>query len=416
MTEISDFNINSFLKFGFYLDSSPPKKDLFEVEIDKEKFENYSIDDLVDYGYEVFITSLKRIFDRENLSTQKHLVPISGGIDSRLILAGLIEVIGHEKISTYTYGTPGTWNYEIGSKISNLAGTMHKSFEISSSDYTLESLTDAAARLEHSVPSFFHPNFSSIERYFENYTVWSGFLGCLWKGKSLPYNLSQSKEEAVKHFINFNKVISCNISKFPDEYFYDFLSSSIDTDSQLSFDDQLSFYQRQMKYTFKYISFRGQKKVICPLMEKDNLAFWLSINHSKYRMNGILLSKIMKKYFPDFYSLPDTENYGASASSNILYKSYKKYSSKFKNRMHRFFPSVTPNFTNYTNFNLLFIRLPEFRNTIKSLLVSLKKRKIIRWIDIEALYENFVKGRKKNINELILLSSLELHLRSKNHG
>ena len=85
MIEINDFNINSFLKFGFYLDSNPPNKDLFEVEIDKEKFDNYSIDDLVDYGYETFITSLKRILDRENLSTQKHLVPISGGIDSRLI-------------------------------------------------------------------------------------------------------------------------------------------------------------------------------------------------------------------------------------------------------------------------------------------------------------------------------------------
>ena len=41
------------------------------------------------------------------------MVPLSGGLDSRTILAALLEAGLKDRITTVTYGTPGTWDYDI---------------------------------------------------------------------------------------------------------------------------------------------------------------------------------------------------------------------------------------------------------------------------------------------------------------
>ena len=105
-----------------------------------------------------------RLYHENGGSQSLHLVPISGGFDSRMILAMLHEISGGHNIFTYTYGTPGTWNYDIGEMIAKEFNTNHRSFELTSSNYTIESLRTASRKLNHSVPLFFHPNF--INNYF----------------------------------------------------------------------------------------------------------------------------------------------------------------------------------------------------------------------------------------------------------
>ena len=51
----------------------------------------------------------------ENVSEGHHIVPLSGGLDSRAILGGLLDAGLKDQITTVTFGTLGTWDYDIGS-------------------------------------------------------------------------------------------------------------------------------------------------------------------------------------------------------------------------------------------------------------------------------------------------------------
>lgn len=54
-----------------------------------------------------------------------HVLPLSGGLDSRTILGGLLNNIPAEEIVTVTFGTPDTWDFEIGRRVAHEAGTQH---------------------------------------------------------------------------------------------------------------------------------------------------------------------------------------------------------------------------------------------------------------------------------------------------
>src|SRR5690606_15813669 len=41
-----------------------------------------------------------------------HLVPLSGGIDSRILLGALLRHVSPREIRTVTFGTPGAWDYD----------------------------------------------------------------------------------------------------------------------------------------------------------------------------------------------------------------------------------------------------------------------------------------------------------------
>ena len=66
------------------------------------------------------IHALKAAF--QNIIGGMHIVPLSGGLDSRAILGGLLNAGLKKQITTVTFGTPGTLDYEIGSYVAKRIG------------------------------------------------------------------------------------------------------------------------------------------------------------------------------------------------------------------------------------------------------------------------------------------------------
>ena len=233
MKILTYFNIQSFLKFGFFLDSEENAFNLDTTLVSPGKYKDYSTDDLVDIGYEIIYDSFVKLLGNNSSTNSSHVVPISAGLDSRMVLGFLIKIIGADNVNTYTYGQRGTIDFNVANQLANKLEVNHTNFVLSSKDYTFSSLTDAASRLNYRVPVFYHPKYKDIEKYFSEYTVWSGFLGCLWKGKSLPLEISNSKNEATKNFINFNN-IKQNLCKETDDFFSYFLENSLEKNSPIS--------------------------------------------------------------------------------------------------------------------------------------------------------------------------------------
>ncbi len=113
---MSQQNLNSFLKLGYFMGYKNEDISIDVSNIDKKKYRDADENELIHIGSKLWEESINSHF-RIN---QKHLVPISGGLDSRAILAEA------KNIYTYTFGTPNTLDYDVAKKL----GTNHTSFDL----------------------------------------------------------------------------------------------------------------------------------------------------------------------------------------------------------------------------------------------------------------------------------------------
>ncbi len=98
---MDSININSFLYFGYFLDFTNTNYSFDFSMIDKKRYLNAMEEELIDIGTQKFLKSINNCFVRNNTNI---VVPISGGLDSRAILAGLLEFTSASNIKTYTFG------------------------------------------------------------------------------------------------------------------------------------------------------------------------------------------------------------------------------------------------------------------------------------------------------------------------
>ena len=122
MSDLQTKDINKVLYYSYLPDCRLKLPEKIEKASREEAFtEDY--DSLIKRGK----SSLKQSFDSiiENIDTNKEqVIPLSSGLDSRMILAHLINhpKIDISNIHTVTLGSPNTYDYEYGQQVSEEAG------------------------------------------------------------------------------------------------------------------------------------------------------------------------------------------------------------------------------------------------------------------------------------------------------
>lgn len=103
-----------------------------------------------------------------------HVVPLSGGVDSRMILATLIQLGLRERIETVTFGSPGTWDFDLAPRVARAAGVRHHAIDlrtnVPSRGQLLRELRDAP----WTFPLELAWNHVVFERFGTRATYWSG--------------------------------------------------------------------------------------------------------------------------------------------------------------------------------------------------------------------------------------------------
>jgi asparagine synthetase B (glutamine-hydrolysing) len=61
---------------------------------------------------------------------------LSGGLDSRTLLGGLLKFTSADNIKTFTYGLPGTFDFEIGRDISKRFGVQNFSLNFNDVEFS----------------------------------------------------------------------------------------------------------------------------------------------------------------------------------------------------------------------------------------------------------------------------------------
>jgi hypothetical protein len=130
----------------------------------------------------------KRIGNTIASSSDNLLVPISGGLDSRLILSSIRQASSNREISTFTFGPRGSFDYEYGALVAKHYETKHVSYDLS--DYNLsQHIIDNRRFIKNPTNILYMPPLCVINRDFppDKFTMISGFMGDPSVGSHYPH-------------------------------------------------------------------------------------------------------------------------------------------------------------------------------------------------------------------------------------
>ena len=307
-------NLNSFLKLGYFLDFKNKDISIDISNIDKSKYENTTENELISIGSKVWRESISSDFK----TNQKHLVPISGGLDSRAILAGLLEHTEAKNIYTYTFGTPNTFDYDIGEFVAKKIGTNHTSFDLTKYIYTQDELQDISKRVGFQTILFHHAPVWQVDKQYLGCQNWCGFMGDPLAGSKLTQTSSTSLERAKEIFTQKNRYVS-SLDLTNGKSFNELIEHNSIKESDLTLDEQLDFQNRQIKYISPHVLMKGYEYKV-PFLYQPWIDLMLSIPNSD-RINQNLYKKILLRSFPKEFSYKTKINFGLAlgASKNAIF-------------------------------------------------------------------------------------------------
>jgi hypothetical protein len=394
-------NLNSFLAFGYFLDYKP-KINIDLSGIDKSKYESVPEPELIKIGGDLWREAIDKNFEPE----QKHVVPLSGGLDSRAILAGLLEFTDAENIYTYTFGVPGAYDYDIGSFIAKKIGTKHTIYDLSKYHYSQDELEDISKRVDFQTILFHHPPVWEVDKKFNEMNVWSGAIIDVFFGRHFHQLKAKNWNDAIQNSFKENIYVkSVNLMNCSFDSLFDLVDYNEDYINIFEFEHIIDLLNRQIKFIAPHVLMKGYSYKL--LFNNDLSRFSSSIpNH--LRENQYLYKKIFLSYYPDFFALKTKTNYGMTLKTDrrivflhrlLLYA--KRKLKIFSNPM-----------INYIDFNRGIREREDLKNIIYSNIMDLKQRKIVDWIDIDGIWKRHINKQANHADALIVLASLEIHLKA----
>lgn len=408
MKNLGELNIDSFLRLGYFLDTKYNKY--------TNILDGYEQSDLLKYiSEEELIKLMKRKFFEildENFKTgEKNLIPLSGGLDSRVILGGLLEMTEAKNIDTLTYGSAGTLDFDIGNKVAKKIGTKHYSVNLDNQEYNIEDLMIMSEKIDHQTILFTHPPLQTIERHFESSKIWSGFMGDRVMGAKVVE--AESFEDASLKFID-SYTLSKNIklSKNEDKN----LVELIDCPSKKSIDkltwfEHIDILNRQRKYIAPHVLL-DDYKYITPFTDEKWINMMFNIDCS-YRKDQYIYERFLSNSYKDLFSIGVKNNEGLPLNAKSTIQKMYKVKNRTKKVLNNYFPKSFNNpFTNYVNFNHEIKHNPSLNKLVLTLFSDLKKRQIVEWINFENILNNHFNNKKDYSMAILILCSLEIHLKS----
>ncbi len=95
---------------------------------------NYDSSESLEELANEFINKWEEIFNQYSKKYKNLVIPISGGLDSRLILASALNYYNAHNIQTFTFGTESSFDYDFGNIVAKKAGTKHLKINLKNID------------------------------------------------------------------------------------------------------------------------------------------------------------------------------------------------------------------------------------------------------------------------------------------
>ncbi len=396
--------IASFLELGYFLDYSPTTVRL-PSKIEAVDQTGLTQTELLGRIRSHFLGSVEKLFK----PGQTNVVPLSGGLDSRAVLGALLEFTDSSNIVTYTYGLPGSFDFEIAGRVARQAGIRNMQIPLKEYDYTLDELLETSAAMDHQTLLFYHAPLYRIKQSFAGGLHWSGFLGEAITGDHIRGELATGQEEAIDKFIDFNRFIKGGDALL--------LSGGLDYSRQqvvipspargfLTFEEGLDLLNRQNKYIAPHVMLKGFEHA-APFNDPALMALFLGLTEDQKRHQG-LFKQFLQWWQPVLFSLPVKNNVGFPLGAARWKPKVRK---KWIGLRKRFGVLNDPNI-NYFNFSGNLIESASFRHLVWSQLADLMARKLWDTFNLEEIWKSHLNKTADHGKLIQGLFSLEVHLKA----
>lgn len=293
----------------------------------------------------------------------------------------------------------------MGNYVAKKLGTNHTSFDLTQYIFNQNELEDISKRVNFQTILFHHAPVWEVDKKFQGCQNWCGFMGDPLAGSKLSNEPSLSLDVAKKQFIKKNSYVS-SIDLTNGVNFEELIEASLIDSSLLTLEEQLDFQNRQVKYIAPHVLMQGYEYKT-PFLHQPWIDFMLSVPIS-LRLNESLYRKILLHTFPKEFSYKTKTNFGLplSASKNAIFVK------RVVDKLLRMTKLSSGKGINYLDFNEKIRTKKDLKDVISTNVMDLKSRNIIEWIDIEEILNNHLSNKGNYADALIVLASLEMHLKS----
>jgi asparagine synthase (glutamine-hydrolysing) len=447
--------IIDFFLFGYLLGDKTffehiyqlPPGSILEVSKDDTKLTKYW-----DYEYneeynsrskEVLIDELATLWqkavERRIKKDEKIIIPLSGGLDSRAILAAALRCTSKDNIITFTFGDKGSFDFEIGKMVAEKAGVKNILLDAEKDNFEGQyniSMDDVEGMID-STPFFSITGYKEMKKYGDRFftgTLIDVLLGRHILSHMFSSDMLNRKILSEKDYTEIKEFIFEHQKLYDEEEIHHLFNPSFlnNVDIKSSFDKthkkfkdiknkKLSDYFAVWDYTNrwnKYIYFavlrnRNLFKYVT-MLDADLVDFTLRIS-PELRLEENLYKQMLVKKYPDLFELPTKTNFGLKLNTGDIslllrkIKNSKLRANKLSNILIRrnIFQDKNKNYIDYDD--LLRIN-EEYRTYIRRMLEKVKKRVFFNEIYIDEIWRLHMLG-KRNYSMLFgLLVSFELFL------
>jgi hypothetical protein len=379
--------------------------------VNKDIYRDMPEEELIKQGKQKWLQVIDNLYN----SQSEPVVPISGGLDSRAILAGLLECADAASIQTYTFGLPNTYDYDIGNRVAAQAGTKHTRFDLSRFAFDDEILAATCRQTDGNVNLFF-PGFTLpiVEFYGEGAEFWSGFMldvlagHFVTKGNVVPQKNTDLNREIGEFFLHGAKKTSCHSVTHSQ---IDKWVRIIDIDSrcskEISLDEQLHYYLGVERNGGNQLLFKDYGYVT-PFAENQWMEFMLSVPVS-LRLGERLYKRLFRRSFPSLFSLPVKDTLGMSLEASKLVVTLNKIKNRLRKRLD---PGYLDPGTNYVDLDRKLRSDSLFKRQVEASVVELKKRQFLDNQFVDRLWREHQAEKQNNAEILLNLASLENIIRT----
>ncbi len=339
-----------------------------------------------------------------------NVVPLSGGLDSRAVLGGLLQFTEAVNLVTYTFGVPGSWDFEIASKVARSVGVNNIRIPLENYDYSLDELIEVSRCMDHQTLLFFHAPYRIIKREFSDHLHWSGFLGEAITGDHIRGTLANSMEEAKQKFLGSNRFIKGAESEILSggmDYAKEQLHVPSADQGFLTYEEGLDLLNRQNKYIAPHVMLQGFEHR-APFNDPQVIAFFLGLTEAQKR-DQVFFKEFLQWWKPSLFELPVKNNMGLPLGVRPWRPKLRKLMLKVKKKVGKW---NNPNI-NYFNFSNRILYDDKFRALAWAQINDLKNRKVLPdSINPESLWSTHQKKIRDHGPIIQGLVSLEIHLKA----
>ncbi|MHC4396596.1 MAG: asparagine synthase-related protein [Planctomycetota bacterium] len=381
------------------------RKFSYENLINKEAYLDLTEDELISEGKKRLLEVIERLYKPNS----EIVVAVSGGFDSRAILAGLSEYSEAKNINTYTFGLSGSYDFEIGNKVCDYLGTKHTKSDLTKLTVTPEMLEKICVLSDGNANLFFSAHLVPIvEKFGHNVECWNGYMGGEFAGSFLPESPSSTYQEAIeKYFIREAKKLSLE-EPTCDELceFTGLITSEPEDKDKFSYDEQLDCYNKGERCWANHYFLSGYNYVT-PFIDDKWIEFILSVPN-RYRAGKYIYKRILKRSFPKLFSLPVKANNGLPLGASALQVKMQR----IKHRIASVIGGSGHPSINYMDVKKELRRESAIKDIAKASLNDIKKRGIIEQERLERLWNEHQSKVQDNSSLLTHIASLEFILRA----